>query len=134
MAFTYDPALGDPISQIRFLIQDTRTLRAIFQDEEIQASLYGDGSTPSQRYQTAVLLTRRQMTRYAQDADYKLQSEELKASQRYKQLQTLLDSLLQEQAIASGVVAVPTSTTSSAKIFDVGQMDYNYTGDVDTDN
>lgn len=35
MAFTYDPTLADPLSQVRFLIQDTVEAGADFSDEEI---------------------------------------------------------------------------------------------------
>lgn len=36
MAFTYDPNLGDPISQVRNYVGDTEAEYAQFQDEEIQ--------------------------------------------------------------------------------------------------
>ena len=66
MAFTFNPDLSDPVSQVRFLIQDVNTPGEYFQDETIEALLL---TNRDRVLDTARDLAQAMWTQYLQRAD-----------------------------------------------------------------
>lgn len=100
MSFSYDPTLADPISQTRFLIQDTLEGAADFSDEEIGFYLakYSDDA-----YKTAADLAYALYTKYSKQADIQHVGKiRLEYVDRAKAMKALYESLKKQAGLRSG--------------------------------
>jgi hypothetical protein len=79
MAFSYEPALTDARSLVRFEVGDTDSSAALFQDAEVDAVLSANGDEP---LAAAAALCEQLATRFARDYDVEVDGQSMKRSQR----------------------------------------------------
>jgi hypothetical protein len=79
MAFSYEPALTDARSLVRFEVGDTDPAAPLFEDAEVDAVLAANGDEP---LAAAAALCEQLATRFARDVDVELDGQSMKRSQR----------------------------------------------------
>lgn len=131
MSWSYsgDPSSSD-LDLVRFLIGDTDTNDQQVTDEEINYMLGIYGSPYAAAYNLCVNL----MAKYARQVDYTIGPESVKASQRYKNYQSLAQALKDQSMSANAAPSFDDPTQRDGNkypIFDVGMHD---NGDQSPDN
>lgn len=103
MSFSYEPALTDARSLVRFEVGDTDSEAALFQDEEVDAILTANGDEP---LAAAAALCEQLATRFARDYDVQLDGQSMKRSQRSLAYEKRAAALRARSPLAGGLSVV----------------------------
>lgn len=95
MTFTYDNTLDTAKDEVRFAIGDTYTPHHLVEDEEIEAMLAKNGDDV---YVTAYKIAQHLSAKFAREADFAMDEQSVKLSQKSAQYEKLAARLREDSA------------------------------------